>query len=76
MTAPGETLALVESQYRFGVGPIVLQSVELLAQVEFDGAPWWQIRAVVANGTPANHGGWATRNLYVDAAALPGAERQ
>jgi len=72
---PGEVLALSESAYRFGLGPIVLHVAEVLNLVEFDGAPWWEIAGEVASGTPARHGGWITRTLYVDAAAVQSARR-
>jgi hypothetical protein len=68
---PDGILALAESQYRFGVGPILVRSIRVLAPVEFDGEPWWQIRAEAANGTRERHGGWLVRDLYVEDAALP-----
>lgn len=69
MTGPadsGSAFALTEPQYRFGVGPILVRSPRVLAQVVFDGDLWWHIEAEVANGTAENHGGWVRRELYVD----------
>jgi hypothetical protein len=67
----GTVFVFTEPQYRFGVGPILVRAVQMVAQVEFDGAAWWHIRAEVANGTPERHGSWIPRELYVDAVALP-----
>jgi hypothetical protein len=63
-------IALAEHQYKFGVGPIVMCAARALAQVEFDGEPWWHLTAEVANGTPQRHGGWVERELYVPVAVL------
>jgi hypothetical protein len=63
----GRVFALTESQHRFGTGPIVVRAVEMQREVVFDGESWWHIRAEVANGTVASHGGWVRRELYVEA---------
>ena len=67
----GRVLALSESQYRFGVGPILVRDVRVRQQIVFDEELWWHIEAEVANGTAASHGGWVRRELYVEDAALP-----
>lgn len=72
---PGEILVLGEAAYRFGIGPVVLRVAEIVGLVEFDGLPWWEVAGEVANGTPARHGGWVGRTVYVDAAAIPAARR-
>lgn len=64
-------IALTEEQYRFGIGPVVLHSPQVLARVEFDGEPWWHLRAQVAGGTAERHGGWVDRELYVPVGLLP-----
>jgi hypothetical protein len=65
-----KVLALQESQYRFGVGPIVIRAVAVRQEVSFDDEPWWHIEAEVAGGTPVHHGGWIRRELYVEGAVF------
>jgi phage gp46-like protein len=69
---PAETRLLAEEAYKFGVGPVLLHSVEVVAEVSFDGALWLHVRAQVANGTWDRHGHFVSRELYVDASALRG----
>jgi hypothetical protein len=64
--ATDEPIVLAESQYKFGLGPILMTHLEVLAEVEFDGKPWLYVRAQVANGTPERHSGWTTRDLYIN----------
>lgn len=68
---PGTTLRLDEEQYRFGSGPMLCRVRAVIAPVEFDGVLWWHLSADCAPGTPENHGGWSTRELYVPAAVIP-----
>lgn len=70
---PGETLVLAESDYLYGVGPVLAQVIDVLAPIRYRGEPWWHVEARAADGTPDNHGGWVVRELYVRAAALPSA---
>ena len=58
----GELLVLPESDYRYGIGP-----------VEYRAEPWWSIIGEVANGSPANSGGWIERHVYVREGGLPSA---
>lgn len=69
----GETLALPERDYRYGVGPVVAVTTAVTALIEYDDEPWWQIDADVADGTPENHGGWISRTLYVRASSVDAA---
>lgn len=68
---PGDTLVLAENDYRYGVGPVVVRVREVIDRVDYHAAPWWFLRADVANGSPAHHGGWVDRQIYVREAALP-----
>ena len=61
----GQVWALTEPQYRFGIGPILMRPVRVIAQVVFDDESWWHLEAEVANGTADSHGGWVRRELYV-----------
>lgn len=67
----GRVLTLGESQYRFGVGPILVRDIRVRQQIVVDDALWWHIEAEVANGTADSHGGWLRRELYVEDTALP-----
>lgn len=73
---PGEVFVFSESQYKFGVGPVVVRAIWGIEAVEFDGVLWWELSAEVANGTTDNHGGWIVRGLYVEAAAVSTARRR
>lgn len=64
-------LALAESQYRFGIGPILVRDIRVRQQILIDDGLWWHIDAEVANGTAESHGGWVRRELYVEDSALP-----
>lgn len=66
----GDVLLLPESEYLFGVGPIVARIAEVLGQVEYRGELWWHASGDVANGDPSNHGGFVPRELYVRQASL------
>jgi hypothetical protein len=61
---------LTEEEYRFGVGPLLCRVRAVIAPVEFDGTPWWHLTGDCAPGTPDNHGGWTTRELYVPDAVI------
>ena len=69
---PADTRLLAEEAYKFGVGPVLLHSVEVVAEVSFDGVLWLHVRASVANGSWDRHGHFVSRDLYVDASALRG----
>lgn len=67
---PAETLLLPEEAYKFGVGPILMHSVEVVAEVSFDDELWLNVRAHVANGNWQHHGQFVSRDLYINANAL------
>jgi phage gp46-like protein len=67
---PADTRLLAEEAYKFGVGPVLMHSVEVVAEVAFDGALWLHVHAQVANGTRERHGHFVSRDLYVEASAL------
>lgn len=67
---PTPVLALSEAQYKFGVGPVLCRSIQVIAPVIFDNEHWWHVRAECAYGTREHHGGWHHRELYVIATAL------
>ncbi len=69
---PADTRLLAEEAYKFGVGPVLVHSVEVVAEVAFDGALWLHVHAQVANGTKERHGHFVSRDLYVDTFALRG----
>lgn len=62
---PGQIFVLPESEYRYGVGPVIAHVTAVVGGVEYHGEPWWHISGKVANGTPENHGGWQDRELYI-----------
>lgn len=66
----GDVLLLPESEYRYGVGPVIARITEVRAQVEYRGELWWHASGNVANGDPSNHGGFVARDLYVRQASL------
>lgn len=66
----GDVLVLPESEYRYGVGPVIARLHAVLEQVEYRGEIWWYVSGQVANGDPENHGGFVTRDLYVREASL------
>lgn len=67
---PGDVHVLPESEYRYGVGPVIARITKVREQVEYRGEPWWLVSAAVANGDPSNHGGFVARDLYVRQASL------
>lgn len=67
----GDVLLLPESEYRYGVGPVIARITEICGQVEYRGEQWWLVSGDVANGDPSNHGGFVARELYVRQASLP-----
>lgn len=69
-------LAFAESEYRFGVGPLLCRAVQVIAPVLFDGVLWWHLRAECACGTADNHSGWQVRELYVIGTAMSRAIRR
>lgn len=66
----GDVLLLPESEYRYGVGPVIVQVAEICGQVEYRDEPWWLVSGAVANGTPENHGGFVSRDVYIRQASL------
>lgn len=66
----GQIFVLPESEYRYGVGPVVAQVLRVRGRVEYQGQPWWHVSAKVANGVPENHGGWQDRDLYLREASF------
>jgi hypothetical protein len=62
----GEMIALQPDQYRYGLNPIVVKVLEVLARVQFDGGAWLSVRVMVADGNPDQIlGGWRERELYI-----------
>lgn len=70
---PGDILVVSDSDYRYGIGPIIIRVYEVIGTVEYHGESWWSLTGDVANGTPANHGGFLDRHVYVRQGALPSA---
>lgn len=66
----GDVLLLPESEYLYGVGPVIARIRVVHGQVEYRGEPWWHATGEVANGDPSNHGGFTSRDLYVRHASL------
>jgi hypothetical protein len=66
----GDVFAVGEPDYRYGIGPVVARVQEVHGRVEYHGEPWWHVAAATANGTPARHGGWQDRDLYLRETAL------
>lgn len=64
---PSDTRLVTEEAYKFGVGPILVHSVEVIAETLFDNQPWLQVNALVANGDWQRHGYFVRRELYIRA---------
>lgn len=63
--------SLPEGDYRFGLGPIMARVVAVIRRVQFSGAPWWQVDANVAYGSPDHHGDFGhVRSLYIRETAI------
>jgi hypothetical protein len=71
-----QVFALTENQYRFGIGPIVIRCVRRLSELVVDGDQWVHVRALVAQGEVAHHGGWDERELDVPAQIMHGISGQ
>lgn len=71
---PADVRLVPEHAYKFGVGPILVHSVEVVAEVVFDNQLWLHVRALVANGDLHRHGRFVNREIYLNAAALPDQE--
>ncbi len=67
---PSDTRVLQEQTYKFGVGPVLVHSVEVVAEVSFNNTLWLHVRAQVANGDWRRHGQFVSREIYVDPAAM------
>ena len=66
---PSDTRLLAEEAYKFGVGPILVHSGEVIAETLFDNQLWLQVHALVANGDWQRHGYFVRRELYIRANA-------
>jgi hypothetical protein len=64
----GETYALGDPDYRFGVGPLLARVTRVIRQTVFADEPWWEIEAMAK--PPGSVGPGAARDLYVRADAL------
>lgn len=64
---PPETHLVTEAEYKFGVGPILVHSVEIIAETLFDNELWFHVDASVANGDWQRHGGFVRREIYLKA---------
>ena len=64
----GKTYALGDADYRFGAGPLQARIRQVIRETVFDGAPWFEVIAVVK--PPGTYGPGTERFLYVRAAAL------
>lgn len=71
----GDVHVLPESEYRYGVGPVIARIHAVLEQVEYRNEVWWYVSAQVANGDLSNHGGFVARDLYIRQASLPQTRR-
>lgn len=67
----GDTFVLSDRDYLYGTGPIVVRVEKVVRALNYDNEPWWQVEAQAANGTPENHGGWHSRQVYIREAAFP-----
>lgn len=61
----GDVFVLPETEYRYGLGPVIALVKVIRGRVEYQGEPWWHVTGDVANGDPANHGGFIERDLYI-----------
>ena len=68
--APGMNLRLASHEYKYGDVPLLCRVIDVVNVVQFNGMPWWLVRAWCANGTPDDHDGWTEREIYVDTAAI------
>jgi hypothetical protein len=70
--------AIGESDYKFGVGPLLVRVVDVLERVTFTDAgvtqSWWHVRAV-CKPAEAHVGLGREQELYLRANALPRARR-
>lgn len=64
---PPDTRLVTEEAYKFGVGPILVHSVEVIAETLLDSQMWLQVNALVANGDWQRHGYFVRRELYIKA---------
>jgi hypothetical protein len=58
-------MQLLEDQYRYGAGSVVVRRPRAIREVDFEATPWVQILAEVACGSPERHGHFVERDLYV-----------
>jgi hypothetical protein len=68
---PGDVLVLPESDYLYGRGPVVARVKAVTRRGEYNGEPWWDLVAEIAEGTPERHGRWNERPVWVREATLP-----
>ncbi|BFU43204.1 hypothetical protein KRMM14A1004_14410 [Krasilnikovia sp. MM14-A1004] len=64
---PTDTCLVAEEAYKFGVGPILVHSVEVITEVMFCAELWLHVNAWVANGEWQRHGRFVERELYIRA---------
>jgi hypothetical protein len=58
-------LVLTESEYKFGLGPLLCRVRHVIEPVLFDEVLWWHLAGECAHGTREHHSGWHDRELYV-----------
>ncbi|GAB1640937.1 hypothetical protein [Krasilnikovia sp. MM14-A1259] len=73
MPEVGATYEITEKDYRYGLGPLVVRVTAIVAEVEYDGEPWWDVEAVAR--VPGSVGPDGGRRLYLRATALRNARR-
>jgi hypothetical protein len=65
----GSTYALNESDYRFGLGPLIVQVTKIIGPVIFDRESWWHVEAACRHPADPPWPGHV-RELYVRADRL------
>ncbi|WP_033345093.1 hypothetical protein [Catenuloplanes japonicus] len=65
---PGDELALKDTDYKFGVGPLSIVIEQILERVMLDGEPWVRVRGLCRR---ASTDAGAVREIYLRERALP-----
>jgi hypothetical protein len=68
MPEVGRVYRLTETDWRYGVGALVVRVTRVVRQVEYDSEAWWEVEGIAKN--PTYDGPGQERFLYVRAGAL------